>query len=179
MASVGSMEVNINTVINKLNAGHLLENVRWIRENFDFIKHFNWNNMDPAMASGSGFDKALIPRLNDFELSLYNAMAYLVNEKCTFRAERVPLCYMTYFAAYSTETRKIVKDEERRVYFLDKRGIFEQQRWDYDKAPACLVCSVNDICAGLYRSDAYYSARELYPLFIKKNEIIDAIRSHA
>ena len=48
-------------------------------------------------------------------------MRFLHKEGRTFRVERVPLCYMTEFAHCSTETRKIVKGEERVGDKLDVR----------------------------------------------------------
>ena len=38
---------DINTVINTYNADHLHLTVQWICEQFPFIRHFVWNNMDP------------------------------------------------------------------------------------------------------------------------------------
>ena len=51
-----------------------------------------------------------IPKHRDFQVSLELAMEYLLQTGRTFRAERVPLCYMRRFAHCSTETRKIVKE---------------------------------------------------------------------
>lgn len=45
----------------------------------------------------------------------------------------------------------------------------------YGKAQCCKVCSVNDICAGLYEMDTYYSSKELYPLFVDKEAIVRKI----
>ena len=58
-------------------------------------------------------------------VSLELAMEYLHATGRTFRAERVPLCYMKRFAWASTETRKIVKEEERCISFLTKKGLFD------------------------------------------------------
>src|SRR5262245_38822187 len=41
--------VNVNTVINRYNADHLDENVRFLVDRFPFIRHFVWNNLDPSM----------------------------------------------------------------------------------------------------------------------------------
>ena len=43
------VEVNINCVINKLNADHLDENIRYWMANHPYIRHFVWNNLDPSM----------------------------------------------------------------------------------------------------------------------------------
>lgn len=162
--------VDIVTVINKYNAGHLLRIVRWLTDDYPFINHFVWNNLDPLMNRASSHPDT-IPRLIDFELELHRAMDLLHQRGKTFRAERIPLCYMPSFAHCSTETRKIVKQEERMVYFLDSKGLIRQKRWSYGKAGCCHSCSVCEICAGLYQMDKFFSSEELYPLFIDKEEV--------
>jgi hypothetical protein len=116
-----------------------------------------------------------IPRLVDFEAELYKAMSFLDNNKRTFRAERVPLCYMTEFAYCSTEARKISKNEERIVYFLDEKGLKLEKGWSYGKTDCCKVCSLNEICPGLYQMDKYFSSKELYPVFVSKKLILKRI----
>ncbi len=67
---------------------------------------------------------------------------------------------MRWFEFASTETRKIVKDEERIVHFLDFREMVRQQRADigeYDKLEGCKKCDLNSICAGVYEYDKFYS----------------------
>ena len=72
-------------------------------------------------------------------------MRYLHKTGRTFRVERVPLCYMAEFAHCSTETRKIVKGEERIVHFLDEKGTVRQTDFRHPKAEACKQCSLNEI----------------------------------
>jgi MoaA/NifB/PqqE/SkfB family radical SAM enzyme len=168
--------VDIVTVINKYNSGHLSRLARWITRDFPFVNHFVWNNLDPLMNRASSHPDT-IPRLIDFELELHFAMTILRDMGKTFRVERVPLCYMASFPHCSTETRKIVKQEERVVYFLDSKGLVRQKKWAYGKAGSCKSCSVCEICAGLYQMGKYFSGEELYPLFIDKNEIINKILS--
>jgi hypothetical protein len=56
---------------------------------------------------------------------------------------------MRGFEDCSTETRKIVKDEERIVYFLDEREKVEQRAawFIHDKSELCKKCDLNPICA--------------------------------
>lgn len=168
------INVDIITVINKYNADHLSRIVKWLVGDYPFIYHFVWNNLDPLMNRAS-INIDTIPRLNDFELELHRAMAYIQNHDRTFRVERVPLCYMAEFAHCSTETRKIVKNEERMTYFLDEKGLIRQKGWYYKKAKCCEVCSLNEICAGLYQMDIHYFSKELYPVFVSKEDIIRCI----
>ncbi len=69
---------DINCVINHFNAGELDANVRFILERFPFVRHFVWNNLDPRMNRVSE-NPDTIPKLWEFELSLYRAMR-LVDE---------------------------------------------------------------------------------------------------
>ena len=168
--------VNINTVINKYNADHLHENIQWLLVNYPFINHFVWNNLDPSMQRVEK-NRDVIPSFHDFEISLHKAAEYLKQNNKTFRIERVPLCYMAEFAENSTETRKIIKNENRTIFFLDKRGKFKQDYFFYDKPEICKVCLLNNICAGVYGSNKYFSFEEIFPVFIDKENIIKRIKS--
>jgi len=172
------IRVDIITVINKYNAGHLSRTVQWLVKKFPFINHFVWNNIDPLN------NKVLqnpdtIPSLNDFELELHKAMVFLEANHKTFRVERVPLCYLGDFEYCSTETRKIVKKEERAIYFLDDKGYVKQKGkrgfLGYEKADCCRRCFLNSICAGLYAGGKFYSLDELYPVFVEKETVVKMI----
>lgn len=168
------MQVVVNTVINKYNSGHLSENVRWVVENAPFVTHFVWNNLDPGN-SKCAENPDTIARLNDFQLELYHAVAYLQKTGRTCRIERVPLCYMPEFEHLSTETRKIVKKEKTTTYFLDEKELFSQDSYQYGKAGCCRVCFLDAICAGLFEMDVYYKSEELYACFIDSGKVIDKI----
>lgn len=169
--------ININTVINKYNADHLDKTVKWLVNEYPFITHFVWNNLDPYM-NRVAQNPDVIPRLQDFEISLYKAAQFLHEKHKTFRIERVPLCYMTEFAQFSTETRKIVKSEARTILFLDFRGKYSQEDFFYEKAPQCKHCFLTSICSGIYGGDQYYSFSEIFPVFTDKDTIIESIIGH-
>ncbi|MDE2314032.1 MAG: radical SAM protein, partial [Elusimicrobia bacterium] len=163
--------VNINTVINSFNCGHLHENIAFFIQNFPFIRHFVWNNLDPSMGRAET-NRDTAPMLRNLEVSLNKAMRLLHESGRTFRVERVPLCFMAEFAAHSTETRKIVKGEERIVHFLDEKGTVRQTNFEHLKADVCKVCSLNQICGGLFDLGSWYDPAELAPVFIPKEPII-------
>lgn len=166
--------VNINTVINAYNADHLDETVVALTRRFEFISHFVWNNLDPSMGRAET-NRDTAPRLADFELSLARAMRYLHRSGRSFRVERVPLCYMTEFAHCSTETRKIVKGEERIVHFLDTKGTVRQTDFRHPKAEVCRHCTLDGICGGLFERGDHYDPAELAPVFVDPQPIIDRV----
>ena len=174
LQKIGGITTDINITISRYNANHLSKIVSWLINDYHFIGHFVFNNLDPLIGRAAA-NYQVIPRLNDFELELHQALKMLEKNKKTFRVERAPLCYLTEFEHVCTETRKIIKNESRLVYFLDKRGKFIQENWVYGKAECCQVCFLNDICAGLYQMDKYYSATELYPVFVSKEKIIQKV----
>lgn len=157
--------INVNTVINRYNSGHLHQAARYLCARFPFISHFVYNNMDPGMERVVEFPDT-IPSLPAFEASLAAAMRFLDGSGRTFRVERVPLCFMAEFPHCSTETRKIVLKEDRLTYFLDEKEMIAQDKWNYGKAPRCRPCALNKICAGLYKMDVYYKSRDLCPVFL-------------
>ena len=169
------IEVNVNCVINRLNAEHLDENIRYFLQHHPQVRHFVWNNLDPSMGRAEVNQEQFTPRLADFERSLGRAMRLLHRSGRSFRVEKVPLCYMGEFGWASTETRKIVKGEERIVHFLDAKQTVRQTDWEHRYAPGCAVCSLRPICGGLFdRGDAYDPA-ELAPQFIDPEPVVLAI----
>ncbi|MBL8942618.1 MAG: radical SAM protein [Myxococcales bacterium] len=173
LGAVGAT-VNINTVINKYNADHLDETVMALTGRFDFLRHFVWNNLDPSMGRAET-NRDTAPRLADFELSLARAMRHLHRSGRSFRVERVPLCYMTEFAHCSTETRKIIKGEERIVHFLDTKGTVRQTDFRHPKADVCQRCSLDGICGGLFERGDHYDLAELHPVFVDPQPIVDRV----
>lgn len=170
--------VNINTVINAFNCDHLDENVRHFVARFPFLAHFVWNNLDPSMGRAET-NRDTAHRLRDFEVSLDRAMRFLAQNGRTFRVERVPLCFMVEFAHCSTETRKIVKGEERIVHFLDEKGTVRQTDFRHPKAEACGHCSLNEICGGLFELGDHYDLAELSPVFVSKEPIVARVLADA
>lgn len=157
------VQADINTVINAYNSDHLHETVMWVCDRFPYIRHFVWNNMDPNMNRAER-NPDVIPRLGEFELSLRLAMEYLDSHGRSFRVERVPLCYMVGFEHCSTETRKIVKEEERCIRFLDRKGFVLQKQFLHGKADVCNHCRLDPVCAGLYSMSYHYDPAELFPV---------------
>ena len=168
------LQCDINTVICAQNADHLDETVQFIIENYPKVRHFVWNNIDPKMNRVTE-NPHTVPKLADLELSLHRAVGLLQDSGRTCRIERLPLCYMADFAAFSTETRKIVKNEQRTVHFLDNKGEIVQTNFFHDKAKACSFCSLDGICAGLYDLGGAYDPAELHALFLDPQPIIKAI----
>ena len=168
------VSVDINTVINRHNAGQLDLTVQAACAAFPFLHHFVWNNIDPSIGHARR-NPDTRARLGDFELSLSRAMAYLERTGRTFRVERVPLCYMAEFAHCSTETRKIIKEEERIVHFLDEKGTVRQTDFSHGKAEVCRQCTLEPICAGLFDSGDWYDPAELHALFLPVEPIISRV----
>jgi MoaA/NifB/PqqE/SkfB family radical SAM enzyme len=132
------------------------------------------DNIDPEGRRARA-NRDAIARLHELQLSLELAMTYLQARGRSFRAERVPLCFMPSFAWASTETRKIVKGEQRSVYFLDQRRLMRQYDFEYPKAEVCEVCSFDSICAGLYSLGRGYDQAELCPMFADPVPVVAAI----
>jgi len=157
------------------NACHLDETVRAIVARFPFVRHFVWNNIDPNM-NRVAENPHTVAKLADLELSLHRAVKFLESTGRTYRIERLPLCYMADFAHASTETRKIVKHEERTVNFLDEKGHVRQTEFFHGKSEACTHCRLNPICAGLYDLGGAYDPEELHAVFLDTEEIVSRIR---
>lgn len=165
---------DINTVICAQNADHLDRTVKEITARFPFVRHFVWNNIDSKMNRVEE-NPHTVAKLANLELSLHRAFRFLEASGRTYRVERLPLCYMVEFAHASTETRKIVKKEERTVHFLDEKGEIRQTKFFHEKASACKFCSLTSICAGLYDLGGRYDPGELHAVFVDPQQVIDKI----
>jgi len=174
---LGGLELtcDVNTVICAQNADHLDETVQEIVARFPFVRHFVWNNIDPNM-NRVAENPHTVAKLADLELSLHRAVRLLESTGRTYRIERLPLCYMADFAHASTETRKIVKHEERTVNFLDEKGHVRQTEFFHLKSDTCSHCRLDPICAGLYDLGGAYDPDELYAVFLDPEEISSRIR---
>ena len=139
------------------------------------MRHFVWNNIDPKM-NRVAENPHTVARLADLELSLSRAVEFLESSGRTYRIERLPLCYMAGFAHASTETRKIVKKEERTVHFLDDKGEIRETEFFHEKAEVCRNCRFDGICAGLYDLGGAYDPAELYAVFLDPDEVIRRIK---
>ena len=165
---------DINTVICAYNSDHLHETVIWLCEQFPFIRHFVWNNMDPD-GNRAEDNPDCIPKHHEFMISLELAMEYLTATGRTFRAERVPLCFMKRFAHASTEARKIIKEEERCIRFLDQKGYVRQLEFLHGKGTACDACRWDPICAGMFSMSKSFDERELSPIFEDPKPVIEKV----
>jgi MoaA/NifB/PqqE/SkfB family radical SAM enzyme len=166
------VRVQLNCVLNKYNQNHLDKTVKFIVKNFPNINHFVWNNLDPLMMRKT---KVALSTLPDFDIawkSLIKWLEFLEKNNKTFRVERLPLCFMKWFEFASTETRKIVKEEERIVYFLDFREKVRQTwKWFiHDKLDECSNCDLNSICWWVYEKDKFYNYVKVKPQKLTKQE---------
>jgi len=168
---------DINTVIHAYNSDHLDDTVRWLCEHFPFLRHFVWNNLDPE-GPRTAQNPDCIPRVHEFQVALERAMDFLHQSGRTFRAERVPLCGMPRYAWAATETRKIIKEEERSVRFLDAKGVVRQREFLHDKGAVCEPCRYDPICAGMYSMGRHYDEAELSPLFDDPVVVVQQVLSH-
>jgi len=173
------IRVQINTVINHYNEEHLDKTVKFLTKTFPPLRHFVWNNLDPEMMRKTDTAWSTLPNFDNFKPSLNRAMNYLDSTDRTYRAEKLPLCYIRWHEWSSTETRKIVKDEERVIHFLDFREEIHETDFEHEKLPECNKCDLNSICSWIYEHKKYFDTVKVYPQKLnkkEKQEIIDKIK---
>ncbi len=170
------VRVQINTVINHYNSGHLDKTVQFLVKYFPQIKHFVWNNLDPEMMRKTSTALSTIPDFDSFQPSLKRAMDFLTSTWRTFRVEKMPLCYIRWYEHCSTETRKIVKNEERIIHFLDFREEIRETDFYHEKDVSCLQCDLNAICSWVYEKKKFYDFVHVYPQKVSKTELLEIIQ---
>lgn len=165
------VRVQINTVINHYNQDHLDKTVKFLTKHFPPIKHFVWNNLDPEMMRKTKIAWSTLPDYDLFKPSLKEAMDYLTSIWRTFRVEKMPLCYIRWYEWSSTETRKIVKEEERIVHFLDFREEVHETDFYHEKLTDCNNCDLNTICSWIYEREKFYNYVKVYPQKVDKKDL--------
>jgi len=176
------IRIQINIVINHYNQNHLDKLVRFLVKYFPNINHFIWNNLDPTMMRKTKTAISTLPNLNILSNYFSKSLEFLENNWKTFRVESIPLCFIKWFEWSSTETRKIVKNEERMIHFLDNRKTVRQywKYWEYDKLKECKKCDLNSICSWVYEYKRYYNNVKVIPQKLTKidrENIINKIRN--
>jgi pyruvate-formate lyase-activating enzyme len=166
---------DVNIVLNSLNVAQLPRTARWLIRGFPGVRHVVLNGLDPH-TDRIAENPWIVPKLADLELPLARTLDLLHRAGLTFRVERVPLCLMGDWPHVSTETRKIVKGEQRVIHFLDEKGRHAATSFRHGKAACCASCTVDGICAGLYSMDRHYASDALSPLFVDPDEIRRRIR---
>jgi MoaA/NifB/PqqE/SkfB family radical SAM enzyme len=168
---------DVNCVIHRYNARSLDAVVGFVVERFPRVRHLVFNFLDSRM-NRVAENPDTLPRLADVELSLARALRLAEASDLTFRVERVPLCYMAEWAHCSTETRKLVKGEERIIHFLDAKGMVRQESgaFVHKKTAACQACRVSALCGGLDGLGETRDGAELYPLFMDPEAIAKRIQ---
>jgi len=163
----------VTIVINKENYEHLPQFLDFMLSKYPYVIHYTLNFVE---AVGRAKDnKEIVPRYVDVELFLAKALFKLKKAKKSFRVERVPLCYMTEFAEYSTELRRIITKEQNIGFRGASRSSFNENYFNkmYRKGEPCSVCFLDKICPGVNKNYVtLYGLSELYPIFINPKKII-------
>lgn len=180
------MKVYLNSTINSVNAVYLSDFVSYMIDRFPEIPHYVFNNLDPGNADGEVISRAwenkwIIAKLVQMELELAKTCNLLIKNSKTFRIERVPLCYMQGFEEFSTDTRRIAKEEPYICMFImrGEKDILVNIRNPLErrtKGDCCKFCKLNLICGGLDISYAeIFGTSELFPSFEDPKTIIKKI----
>ena len=164
------IETQTTTAISKLNQDHLLKNVIFTKKVYPEIKHFVWNVLDPKVMKKTQEAIDSLPDLNNITDELVKTFSYLESIWNTFRIEKIPLCKIPWFERANTECRKLIKNQSRKVIFLDERQTVEQQPegFRYDYLPECKDCALYDVCGWVFVKDEFYPDVTVEPLKDKK-----------
>lgn len=182
-----NIKYHFNTTINSINYKNLSELMEFIISTCPRVTHIVFNFLDPGKSDGIISNNAsknpwIVPKYSDIENYLYKALELLKKHKKTFRVERVPLCYLRGFEEFSSETRKIVKNENYICSFLRKEKQSEIRKvQDHNKSKerlACANCTFEGICSGIQKEyELIHSDNELYPVFENPEGIIKKIKN--
>ena len=175
----GKVEIQISHVINSLNYRDTVDFVKFMKEKFPEINFFYFGFIRPNGRTQE--NKWLVPKISEIDLHLYKLFNFCKQNKIAFAVEGLPLCYMQGFEEYCAETQRLLS---KPVFYIGSNDVKEDAHKDVieknkSKSSVCNHCFLNEICAGLWREYAeMYGLEELFPIFEKKEKIIEKIKGH-
>lgn len=169
-------------VISSLNMKQLAEHFRFIKDNFDYMYHISINYIDPTCMART--NSWTVPKYCDAELYIRNAVKVLMDNKMSFRIERLPLCYMPGFEEFSSDIRRDIFDESRMMSFMKtenddiKDSFFIEKRSNFTYAEQCSHCFYKQICPGINpRYVELYGDSEVFPVFDDPGVIVERVKN--
>src|SRR3989338_4099857 len=151
---------NITIVIQKANYMSLKSHIKFLRKSYPFITHFSFNFIDPIFNAWK--NKWTVPTLAESEKSIHECFDYITKENCSFRIEKMPLCYLDGFEHCQSNLRRHLFDEKRVCSFMrideDEKAekFFQKPLWRIEEGKSeffypsqCKECSLLDICPGM------------------------------
>ncbi|MDH3353423.1 MAG: radical SAM protein [Nanoarchaeota archaeon] len=184
------LNVNINTTINSVNIKYLSGFIGYLIREFPQINHYVFNNLDIGesdknLRSRAWYHKEVIARLSEIESELSRTVKLLIDNNKTFRIERVPLCYMSGFEQFATETRKIIKEESYRCIFIEQgrddiyMELYDPRKERRYKGETCKSCKMSPICAGVcVEYFDLFGDSELFAIFDSPEKIISEVKEN-
>lgn len=151
MISKMGFEINIIHVVNSLNFQDLPDFIEYL--NSLNLKKF-WLNFSLVVPEGWAWkNKWFIPRYKRIKPFLIKAMEKCDKYNIPFDVSEIaPLCIMTGFEQHAISTTfkepkiKTIKDDDNEIRNLD----LTPSDIHSSKAPQCLECNLNNVCAGFY-----------------------------
>jgi len=161
--SIG-LKVNFNITINKMNYKELPNISKYIVKELLQLQTVNFNYVD-IWGNTKNNQKDMNIKYSVSELYFIKAFQIFKKNNITFRAERIPLCYLVGFEKFSSDYNRITNLEEPKTDFIE-RNVVEITGKDYKKGDACKFCKFDKICFGVANHYAdTYGTKELYPIF--------------
>ena len=150
--------VFITIVIQKSNYKYLKRHIEFCRSNFPHITHFSFNFIDPIFNALE--NSWTVPKFSDAAPYMRGAFDRIIEDNCTFRIEKIPLCFLKGYEQYQSNLRRGLFDETRSCSFLvsekdlgqKKEFVKEQGESSFFYAPKCKECSLLKICPGVNKN---------------------------
>ena len=147
--------VYLTIVIQKSNYKYLKSHLQFIRTHLKHITHFSFNFIDPIYNAKD--NPWTVPTFTEAALYIREAFEYILKNNCTFRIEKIPLCFLKGFEHYQSNLRRNLFNETRSCSFLKLKTDYsskmefhkESGKDSYFYAPQCKQCKLNAICPGI------------------------------
>jgi len=155
LANLGKygIPVFLTIVIQKGNYALLKSHIEFCRQHFPHITHFSFNFIDPIYNARE--NPWTIPTFTEAEPHITDALQHILDEGCTFRIEKIPLCFLSGFEHFHSDLRRDIFNETRLNSFFrvktdhTPKDWYKETRNRFFYAPQCGGCSLKEICPGI------------------------------
>ncbi len=166
--------IKLAIAINIYNITTIKETITFFLKNFDFINWIILNNLDVYNIPKINYN--IVAKLNQFDDNFRNALKLIIWAWKSLNIERIPLCYLKWFEAYSDSLEYILWEDIKYVHYLqhDRKSEFIDKNIRTPKtaySEKCSLCDLKKYCGWIPKLGEIYNHNDLLPQKMTQKEL--------
>jgi len=175
----GKVIIKLAIALTIYNLKYIKETVSAFLSDFPFLDGIIFNNLDTYNIPFK--DYYMVPKLNSFNSNFLEALWLVLASWKTLNIERIPLCYLYWYEAYSDSLEYILWKDLKYVDYLqdDRKSEFINERKRTPKTAywkRCIECSLKDYCWWIPQLWVIYKETDLIPQKVSKKYIDNILK---